>query len=66
MCNLKIRTAAKDAGVKLWQIADRLGMNDGNFSRMLRKELPREQQREILGIIEDIATGGKEHETERI
>lgn len=66
MCNLKIRTAAKDAGVKLWQIADRLGMNDGNFSRMLRKELPRERQREILGIITEIAKGGTEHETERI
>ena len=66
MCNLKIRSAAKDAGVKLWQIADRLGMNDGNFSRVLRKELPRERQMEILGIIEDIATGGGQNETERI
>ena len=66
MSNERIRSAAKSAGVKLWQIADRLGMNDGNFSRMLRKELPEERQRQILGIIEQLAAGGEQNETERV
>lgn len=66
MCNITIRSAAKDAGVRLWQIADRLGMNDGNFSRLLRKELPEERQRQLLEIIEEIATGGQKHETENL
>lgn len=37
--NQDIRNVAKRADVKLWQIADKLGINDGNFSRRLRREL---------------------------
>ena len=54
MNNIAIRQAADQAGVKLWQIADRIGLNDGNFSRKLRKELPGEQKKNILVIIEDL------------
>lgn len=61
--NKGIRTAAKQAGVKLWQIAERLGINDGNFSRKLRRELPEEEQNQILCIISELALGkeGCEH-----
>ena len=38
--NQNIRKAAAEAGVKLWQIADKLGYTDSCFSRLLRKELP--------------------------
>ena len=31
MCNMDIRQAAAGAGVRLWQIADAIGLNDGNF-----------------------------------
>lgn len=55
MLNRDIRTAAKEAGVFLWQIAARYGINDGNFSRKLRKELPAEEKQKILGIIESLA-----------
>ncbi|MCI7649353.1 MAG: hypothetical protein SO436_04025 [Oscillospiraceae bacterium] len=51
MQNADIRTAAKNADVKLWQIADKLGINDGNFSRRLRRELPQEEKEKIFGII---------------
>ena len=47
MKNLDIRTEAKNAGVKLWQIADELGMTDGSFSRKLRKELNPEEKAKI-------------------
>ena len=50
-----IRNAAKAKGIRLWQIAEKLGMNDGNFSRKLRRELPEEEQRRILGIIEELS-----------
>lgn len=53
--NKGIRTAAKQAGVKLWQIAERLGINDGNFSRKLRRELPEEEQNQLLRIISELA-----------
>lgn len=55
MHNKEIRTAAKAAGVKLWQIAAALGINDGNFSRKLRQELPQEEKQKILLIIDTIA-----------
>ena len=53
--NERIREAAKKHGVKLWQIADELGINDGNFSRKLRHELEPEETARILAIIEEIA-----------
>ena len=51
MNNQDIRQAAKSAGVRLWEIADAYGMNDGNFSRKLRKELTAEEKTKIMGII---------------
>ncbi len=35
----EVKTLITTAGVKCWQVADALGMNDGNFSRRLRKPL---------------------------
>lgn len=55
MKNCAIRTAAKTAGVKLWEIAEACGTNDSNFSRKLRHELPMEEQEKILEIIRQIA-----------
>ena len=51
----KIREEAQRCKVKLWQIADVLCMNDGNFSRKLRKELPQDEQERIIQIIQSIA-----------
>lgn len=53
--NAEIRKAAKSAGVYLWEIAERIGINDGNFSRKLRRELPTEEQEKILGVINALA-----------
>ena len=55
MNNQSIREKAKAHNVKLWQIAEKLGINDGNFSRKLRHELPADEQEKILRIIETIA-----------
>ena len=49
--NLEIRNATKEAGLKLWQVADAYGMTESSFSRFLRKELPPDIQSTILDII---------------
>lgn len=55
--NDKIRKEAKAKGVKLWQIAESLGITDCTFSRKLRHELPEEEQTSIIAIIQEIAAG---------
>ena len=59
MKNMKIREAAKQAGVYLWEIAERWGCNDGNFSRKLRRELPAAEQEKIIAIIAELAAEKK-------
>ena len=55
MKNENIRQAAKSAGVKLWQVAEAVGVNDGNFSRKLRHELPEDEKQKILEIIDRLS-----------
>lgn len=52
--NAELRQAAKNAGVYFWQIAEKLGINDGNFSRKLRKPLSDADTAKILGIIDQL------------
>ncbi len=51
MKNSKIKQLAKEKGIKLWQVAEVYGISDGNFSRLLRRELPKEKEEKILSII---------------
>ena len=53
--NADIREKAKQAGVYLWEVAAEYGMNDGNFSRKLRLELPQEEKQRILEAIDRLA-----------
>ncbi len=55
MNNQDIRRTAAGAGVKLWQIADALGIADCNFSRKLRKELPQDEKEKIFEIIKKLS-----------
>ena len=52
--NQDVRQAAKQAGIKLWQIAERFGVLDSNFARLLRKELTTEKKKQIYSIIEEL------------
>ena len=56
--NQKIRRAAAGAGVKHWQSAERMGVNEFTFSRLLRKELPADKQADILRIIAELEQEG--------
>lgn len=53
--NELIRVAAKNAGVRLWQIAEAVGLSDGSFSRKLRHEFTADEQERILNIIKELA-----------
>ena len=55
MTNQDIRRTAAGVGVKLWQIADALGIADCSLSRKLRKELPQEEKDRIFGIIRELS-----------
>ena len=56
MKNTDIRAAAKLKNIKLWQIEAQLNMNDGNFSRKLRKELSDAEKANIMQIIDELST----------
>ena len=58
MFNQDIRQEIKDAGLFYYQIAEQLGINDGNFSRRLRRELPPEKKEQIRKIIQELAKDG--------
>lgn len=55
MYNTEIRAAAKNAGVRLWEVAAAYGLSDGNFSRKLRRELPEGEKEKVLAIIDRLA-----------
>ena len=55
MCNEDIRRAAAGAGVRLWQVADALGIADCSLSRKLRKELPQAEKEKIFAIIRNVS-----------
>ena len=55
MANLDIRAAAVSAGVRLWRVADALGIADASLSRKLRKELPQEEKEKIFSIIQKLS-----------
>ncbi len=55
MENLEVRKAANELGVKLWEVSEALGINDGNLSRKLRRELPEDERQRWLALISEIA-----------
>lgn len=57
--NKDIKDAAQEAGVRLWQVAEKLGMADCNFSRKLRRDLTANEKQKILKIINQLAKEDK-------
>lgn len=49
--NAEIRETAKRSGIKLWQVAEEIGMSDAAFSRKLRHELPDTERERVLNAI---------------
>lgn len=59
MTNVEIRLAAAENGVRLWEVAEILGITDGTLSRKLRRELPSDEKSRVLAIISDLAKNGR-------
>lgn len=55
MRNQDVRQAASSAGVRLWRIAEAMGIADFTLSRKLRRELPPEEKKKVLSIIQELA-----------
>ena len=52
--NQDIRKAAKEAGLFLWQIAEKLEYSEYTMVKKMRKELPAEEKARIFGLIEEL------------
>lgn len=55
MFNQDIRRMAAGNGVRLWQIAEALGIADCSPSRKMRKELSQNEKEKIARIIREIS-----------
>ncbi len=55
MENKAIKDAARIKGVKLWEVAERLGICDTTLSRKLRRQLQPEETKRVLAIIDEIS-----------
>lgn len=56
--NQKIRKAIRIAGVRHWQVAAALGIREDRFTRLLRFDLPEQQEHDILTKISELAKNG--------
>ena len=52
MKNKSIREELKRRGIRQWELAKRLNIAESTLTRRLREELPEEEKRKILEIIE--------------
>ena len=55
MANEAIREKAKESGVRLWEVAEKIGVADSTFCRQMRRELkheltPRRKERRIMAV----------------
>ncbi len=53
----EVRRLAKENGVYLWQIAEKMGVNDGNFSRKLRGTLSESDAEKIQNAVQELTQG---------
>lgn len=60
LANTEIREAAKRNGVRLWQVAEGIGISDAAFSRKLRRELLASERERVMTVIEKLAGEGRE------
>lgn len=57
MRNKEIKEYIKSRKVPMWRVAERLGIADSSFSRMLRYEISEEKKSQIKVIADELAAG---------
>lgn len=55
--NQEIKEYIQDKKVPFWMVAERLGITDSSFSRLLRYQLSEEKRQEIINITDELAAG---------
>ena len=56
MTGTEIKSIIKASGLRLWQVAQALGINDGNCSRRLRRAFNEAEVEKIKSIINELNT----------
>ena len=51
--NISIRVAMMTHGLTQWDVAKSLGVSESTFYRMMRDELPEDEQKRIVSLIEE-------------
>ena len=54
MSGKEIRSRILEANIRIWQVADKFGCADSNFSRKLRKDFSEADTEKVLSIIEEL------------
>ena len=62
MTNLLIRMKLMENGLKYYQLDSILGISEPTRCRMLRNELPKQEQERICKLIDDYLKGGQRNE----
>ncbi len=55
--NLDVRKEIAGSGLRLWHVAEALGIPDSSLSRKLRRELPDAEKERIRDIITQLTAG---------
>ena len=53
--NIDIREVIKGLGFRNYEVAEKIGIREETFSRMLRRELPSENKNEIFTAVEELS-----------
>lgn len=54
MTGAEIKRLILNSGLKCWQVGEKWGLNDGNFSRRLRKPFNEQETERIKSIIAEL------------
>lgn len=54
MANEQINKLLKIEGIRKWQIAKKLGIHEGTFSKWFREQMTKEQEMQVISAVEDI------------
>lgn len=55
MTGSEVKQLILSKGLKCWQVAELWGLNDGNFSRRLRKSFNEEEVKRVKSIIQKLS-----------
>lgn len=55
MRNKEIKEYIKSKNIPMWRVAEKLGIADSSFSRMLRYEISEEKKSQIKAIADELA-----------